>query len=57
MCKYVHSKSSAWYVTENKEVSDRNIGVALVRKYANFRTLACSIIRPWAYTRRRARLN
>ena len=28
-----------WYVAENKEVPDRNIGVPPVRKYANYRTL------------------
>ena len=29
-----------WYVAENKEVPDRNIGIIpLVRKYANYRTL------------------
>ena len=27
------------YVAENKEVPDSNIGVPLVRKYANYRTL------------------
>ena len=29
----------AWYLTENKEVPDRNIGVPPVRKYANYRTM------------------
>jgi hypothetical protein len=28
-----------WYVAENKEVPDRNIGVPPVRKYANYPTL------------------
>jgi hypothetical protein len=28
-----------WYVAENKEVPDSNIGVPPVRKYANYRTL------------------
>jgi hypothetical protein len=28
-----------WYLAENKEITDRNIGVPLVRKYMNYRTL------------------
>jgi hypothetical protein len=28
-----------WYVAENKEVPDSNIGIPPVRKYANYRTL------------------
>ena len=31
-------------MAENKEVPDRNIGVPLVRKYANYRTLDCTAL-------------
>jgi hypothetical protein len=37
--KYADSKRPTWYVAENKEVPDNNIGVPPVRKYANYRTL------------------
>jgi hypothetical protein len=39
--KYAGSKEfrvSTWYVAEDKEVPDSNIGVPPVRKYANYRT-------------------
>jgi hypothetical protein len=38
--KYADSKSSAWYVAENKEVPDSNIGV---------RYVSTRIIAPWLY--------
>jgi hypothetical protein len=36
-------RTYTWYVAENKEVPDSNIGVPLVRKYANYRTLVVSL--------------
>jgi hypothetical protein len=34
IARYPHTYIHAWYLVENKEVPDRNIGVPPVRKYA-----------------------
>jgi hypothetical protein len=49
---YADSKSTAdvpmWYLVKNKEVPDRNIGVPMVRNYANYRTLSNFVYRDTA---------
>jgi hypothetical protein len=45
IARYPHTYIHAWYLVENKEVPDRNIGVPPLRKYAIY--LRAEIIVWW----------